>query len=590
MGLIPFLRFDTALAFGDTSRPGCSHVRRNDFDRLILHGATVHTLDDAGRLTDAVGFAEGRVTAAGTLDEVRAVTPNAEERDLRGAHVYPGFIDAHHHLSFAATYENFPEVRCPPYRTVDEVLAEVGRLAASTPEGEWIVAIGYNEVNLAGHRKPTRFDLDRVAPKHPVLLIHFTYHEGVLNSLGLGRAGFSRAHADPPGGWIERTPIGEPNGIVFERCFGHAEQMARNALLSRDREGWFRAANAYQDRVLAAGITHVCDAAVPPGMEALYREWLARGELHVGVTMMPLVENMFAVPRERLDSGSVTGWRDGRLSVGGLKLFTDGGTSCALCLTLRDAIVQFGVMIGRLLTQRSLVAWRLARQQRANYGRDGRIHMGLLYYESAALEEMVRAACARGFSVGIHAGGNEAIEQAIGALARAYRGNLPPRIDHFFFVEDDAVRRAAGEGIHAVVQPCQLHDTGDLVLQTGLPGRLGYQSFGRLRDGGVVLAGSSDAPVCTFSVLAAIETAVRRRLASGATLDPDEALSVAEVLRMYTRGAAATLGMDGEIGQLARGARADAVVLSEDLEGVPAERITEVGILSTFAGRCELHQ
>lgn len=563
-------------------------MRRNDFDRLILQNATVHTFDDTGRCAEAVGFAGGRVTAAGTLAEVRAATPGAEERNLRGAHVYPGFIDAHHHLCFAATYENFPDVRSPPYRTVEQILAEIARLAAQTPEGEWIVAVGYNELNLEGGRKPTRLDLDRAAPAHPVLLVHFTYHEGVLNSLGLARAGFSRSSVDSAGGWIERTPGGEPNGVVFERSFGHAEQMARNALVAGNREGWFRSANAYQDRVLAAGVTHVCDAAVPPGMETLYREWLARGELHVGVTMMPLVENMFAAPGERIGSGSVTGWREGRLSLGALKLFTDGGTSCALCLTLRDAIVQFAAMIGRLLARRSRVAWRLARQQRAHYGRDGRLHLGLLYYETAELEQTVRAACERGFGVGLHAGGNEAVAQAISALARCYRGDLPPRIDHFFFVEEDALRRAAAEGVHAVVQPRQLHDTGDLVLATGLPARLGYQSYGRMRDAGIVLAGSSDAPVCSFSVLAAIETAVRRRSASGAALAPDEALSVSEALRMYTRGAAATLGMEGEIGRLAPGARADAVVLSEDLETVPAERIVEVGVLSTFAGRLVL--
>jgi predicted amidohydrolase YtcJ len=48
--------------------------------------------------------------------------------------------------------------------------------------------------------------------------------------------------------------------------------------------------------------------------------------------------------------------------------------------------------------------------------------------------------------------------------------------------------------------------------------------------------------------------------------------------------------MDGEIGQLAPGARADAIVLDEALESVPPTRLAEVGIRSTFAGRIELRQ
>ncbi|MFN8640559.1 MAG: amidohydrolase [Candidatus Binatia bacterium] len=556
-----------------------------DIDRLILHHGAVHALDEGGTVADAVGFAGGRVTAVGSLAAVRAATPNAEERDLGGAAVYPGFIDAHHHFCFAATYATFPEIRCPPCRTLADVLAVVARAAETTPEGQWIVLVGFNEANLAERRKPDRLELDRVAPRHPLLLIHFTYHEGVLNSLGLRATGLDGLRLDPPGGMLGRSAGGAPDGRVFERCFGAAEAIARQGRLAASREQWFATANGYQERVLAAGISHVCDAAVPASMEALYREWHRRGELHVGVTMMPLAENMFAVPSDRLD-GAATGWSDGRLSLGPLKLFTDGGTSCALCITLRDAIGQFAVMLARTLRHRSLVPWRLALQQPARWGADRRLHTGLLYYDDEALTAVVRAACARGFAVGIHAGGNAAIRQALDALAAAYRGAaLPPRIDHFFFLEEPSLRRAVDLGAHVVVQPVQLHDTGPLLRQTGIPPRLAYQAHRQMLDAGLTLAASSDAPVFTFDVIAAIDTAVRRCTADGSHLGLDQAVSAADVLRMYTRGAAATLGMTGEIGVLRTGARADAAVLSEDPAAVPPERIREIGVRATVAGR-----
>ena len=53
--------------------------------------------------------------------------------------------------------------------------------------------------------------------------------------------------------------------------------------------------------------------------------------------------------------------------------------------------------------------------------------------------------------------------------------------------------------------------------------------------------------------------------------------------------AAATLGMTGEIGVLRPGARADAVVLSEDPAIVPPARLREIGVRGTFAGRVEWH-
>jgi len=103
-----------------------------------------------------------------------------------------------------------------------------------------------------------------------------------------------------------------------------------------------------------------------------------------------------------------------------------------------------------------------------------------------------------------------------------------------------------------------------------------------------VLAGSSDAPVVDFSVLAAIGTAVTRRLASGAVLTPEQRLTPAQAVRMYTRGGATALGMERRIGQLCPGARADAVVLSDGLDCVPVEHLGEVGVVSTFAGRVEV--
>jgi predicted amidohydrolase YtcJ len=56
---------------------------------------------------------------------------------------------------------------------------------------------------------------------------------------------------------------------------------------------------------------------------------------------------------------------------------------------------------------------------------------------------------------------------------------------------------------------------------------------------------------------------------------------------MYTRAAATALGLDGEIGQLVPGARADAVVLSQDPQAIAPDQLATVRIQSTFAGRVE---
>ncbi len=557
-----------------------------DFNRLILLNAVVHTMDDGESTGEAIGFADGRVTAVGTREAVRHATAGAVERDVDGGAIYPGFIDAHHHFCFAATFAGFPEIRSPRVRRLSEVLDAVAEQAARVPPGQWIVLVGLDETQLAERRKPTRDEIDGAAPTNPVLLTHFTYHEGVLNSLGLRAAGFSEEIADAPGGWLGRTRRGRLDGRVFERCFGRAEAVARGALLAADRDGWFARANAYQERVLAAGITHVGDAAVPPNLEALYREWQRRGELRIGVTMMPIADALLADPGARLD-GRATGAADGRLVLGALKLFLDGGVHCAMCFALRDGIRQFATLVGSLLRAPSRVPWRLALQQRGHLHRDGTIRTGLLYYDDAALDRLVAAAGARGFGIAMHAAGNAAVSQALACLERAPRSVLPARLDHFFFADDQSSRRAAEQGVVAVVQPAQLAVTGDWILQTGLPRGLAYHGYRQMMDAGVALVGSSDAPVVGFDVLAAIDTAVRRRVHSGATLGAEQRIGVGEVLRMYTRNAAAALGLEGEIGILRPGARADAVLLSHDPLAVAVDDLNAIRVRATFAGSWE---
>jgi predicted amidohydrolase YtcJ len=549
----------------------------------ILHGGFVHTMDDAGSVVPAIGFRGGRVAATGALADVRAVLPGAAERDLGGATVYPGFIDAHHHFCFAATYHGFPEARCPPLRCLDDLVALVRRAAAATPVGEWVVLVGYDESRLAERRKPTRDELDQASRDHPVLLVHFTYHEGVLNTLGLRHAGLDDASVAPSGGALGRTARGRLDGRVYERSFGAVDALARAAVVARDRESWFAHANQYQKRVLARGITHVCDAAVGPAMEELYGEWQGRGELRLGVTMMPLADNMFADPSDRL-AGAPSGWSEGRLRRGPLKLFLDGGTTCAMCIPLRAAIAQFGRMIGRSLRQRSLLPWHLAQQQPARFGPGAVLHTGMLYYDDEALTAVISRARQRDFSVGLHAAGNEAIRQAVRVLGAARHQASPLRVEHFFFVEDEWLRRAVDVGIHAVVQPEQLRETGDLLRETGLPRGLRYQAFRSMLDAGAILCGSSDAPVVSFDVLAAVQTAVTRRVASGARFDAHQSIGVEDAVAMYTRNAAAVLGMEGEIGALVPGARADAVVLAADPGAVAAERIAEIEVLATWVG------
>jgi len=100
----------------------------------------------------------------------------------------------------------------------------------------------------------------------------------------------------------------------------------------------------------------------------------------------------------------------------------------------------------------------------------------------------------------------------------------------------------------------------------------------------VPLAIHSDAPVTPLGPLFTAWCAVNRRTASGRVLGTDERISVADALRTITLGAAYTLKLDGEIGSIECGKRADFAVLEDDPMDVGAERLKDVRVWGTVQG------
>src|SRR5262245_51612025 len=102
-------------------------VSRAPIDRLFVHAKELVTLADGpptgsrrgeamrhlGVITDgAVAVRAGRIVAAGPTDAIARQFTAAEEIDVRGYVVLPGFVDCHTHPVFARTREDEFHQRC----------------------------------------------------------------------------------------------------------------------------------------------------------------------------------------------------------------------------------------------------------------------------------------------------------------------------------------------------------------------------------------------------------------------------------------------------------------------------------------------
>ena len=144
-------------------------------------------------------------------------------------------------------------------------------------------------------------------------------------------------------------------------------------------------------------------------------------------------------------------------------------------------------------------------------------------------------------------------------------------------LDEATIQRIAELGLTAVVQPINLHSEAHwLADRVGAQRLSGTYAFRSLLEAGVRLAGSSDAPIESTDVLAALDAAVHRP-----TLAADQAISGLDALRMYTTAASAVRGTEGRLGSLAVGLQADLVVLSADPTAV---RPAEVHVQRTVIG------
>jgi predicted amidohydrolase YtcJ len=535
-------------------------------DTMYVNGRFTTLCPDRPVAT-TLGVFAGRI--AGLDDELDGLTA---ERviDLGGAPAVPGFNDAHHHLGMRGQRLRQLDLSAGRVADLDELYAKVAERAAELPRDAWVRGAGYDQNKLGG-RHPSREGLDRAAGGRPVWLEHVSCHMGVANTEALARMGFERPEDVPhdvPGGTVGRDAAGLPDGLLTEQAQGLAHRVLRPVPFEDYIDGI-----ALAGRVAAAeGLTSFTEPGVGhglagngPGDVAAFAEAVRRGVLRQRATLMPGSPNLHAVGDDGfgLDLGIGTGIGDDRLRIGPVKVFADGsliGRTAAMC--------------------------------RDYEGEPG--NRGLLQEEAEVLRGFILRAHAAGWRIATHAIGDRAIDVVLDAYEEAQTARPWPdarhRIEHCGLTGDAQVARIARLGVIPVPQGRFVSELGDGILAALGPERVRgcYRQRSFLRAG-VVLPGSSDAPVVQGAPLLGIHDLVNQRTASGVPFNPGEALTAEEALRAFTVGSAYAAKEEAHKGTLTRGKLADFTVLSEDLLAVPAERIADLVVVATVIGGEPVH-
>src|SRR5688572_26737354 len=141
-----------------------------------------------------------QIVAVGSADDLRARFPDAALTDFGDGVIVPGFVDAHMHPSSVAEDLLNLDVSSTAVRSLSELTRKVLDQAVATTPGSWIRGTRYDDAKMAEGRVLTRWDLDEVAPEHPVLIVQVAGHWAVVNSKALEVGGLDDTATAPPGG------------------------------------------------------------------------------------------------------------------------------------------------------------------------------------------------------------------------------------------------------------------------------------------------------------------------------------------------------------------------------------------------------
>ncbi|WP_432564066.1 amidohydrolase [Kineococcus sp. SYSU DK003] len=497
----------------------------------LLTGGHVETFDVAGTTATTLAVRDGRVLAVGADAEVRAAAgPDAEERHLDGATVWPGFVDTHMHLEKVS--HELTMLRLEDARTLAELLEVVGTRAAATQhlqDPPWIRCFAdnaaWNEANLAEGRLPTRTELDAVTQSVPTYLYRRP-DRGVLNSAGAAvladrLAGFEQGW-DAGTGQLSGPPVRVVNDSIYTLSMADPEH--RQRILARA-----------STELLRHGITSVADPGLAGGFESaweLYREARRRGTLHQRVRLMNRIDwrKPFDAELERILAGTSPVSGDDRLAAWGVKLLLDGEFT---------------------------TAWMRG-------GED--IPGAHPHCSREELATLVTTCADRGWPLTVHAMGGGAIATVLDVVDDVASSGRPlapgqVKIAHAFLMGtrdvDDCLRLGVGVSVNP---PLAFVYSGEMREAWGpLAGRaMPLHTMARL---GLRFAAGSDTH--PFSPLVGARIAAERRAWDDSDLGAAEALDLRRAVEMYTRDAGEHLGVPG-LGTLVPGAPADLVVWPDD--------------------------
>jgi predicted amidohydrolase YtcJ len=532
----------------------------------IFRAHKILTMNPRAPAATHVAVRDGYILGAGALEDLNGWGSYELDDRFAGKVLMPGMIEGHCHSMEGSVWQDHyvgyyarrgPDgLERPALRGIEEVVAQLSRVEAGMGKGEEpIIAWGFDPIYFSG-RRMTVSDLDKVSTRRPIVVVHASFHIINVNSVVLRRANIS-ADTDVMG--IMKGADGAPNGelqgmparFLALGAIGrdHFEEMGR-------KESLWRFARSAQ----LAGVTTATDLANALPESTLANLKAVTGDPSYPLRIVPAFLGLSCPVAEGVAKmRALAAQSSDKLRLGLVKLIADGS-----------------------------IQGFTARLKAPGYFNGS--PNGLWYMDPEQIANILGAYHEADFQVHIHTNGDQATEVVLDAieevLTRTPRPDARFTLQHCQMAHEAHFARMARLGVCANLFANHLYYWGDQHFeQTMGPERAArMNATATAKRLGVPFAIHSDAPITPLAPLFTAWCAVNRKTVSGRVLGEAERISVEDALSAVTLGAAYTLKLDGELGSIETGKRADFTVLDEDPIAAGAGGLKDVPVWGTVLG------
>ena len=536
-------------------------------DITIYHAKEVVTLDEKVASANAVSVKSDRVMAIGSLDDLIERNPDASiNRQFQNDVIVPGFIEHHIHPFLSAITMNaeiisiegwdLPNNQSIAYRDRDSYMQRLSEIEENMKSDSPLITWGFHHYF---HGDLSREDLDRISKDRPILVMHRSYHEFILNTPALEYFDISqefiesldeeaRAYAD-----FDRGHFSEQGMIsVFPkllRYLGKPEYLLSGLQLT-------------EDYLHQNGVTMIAN----PGA------WLIKSiqdakNLILGDENTPfrsffipsalILSEDHDVPELVEEAKKLLEWGGGKVEYlpNRIKLFADGA------MYSQNMVLSEGYLDG---------------------------HQGAWLMQEGLYRSAFKLFWDEGYQIHIHQNGDEALDLILDVLEENMANN--PREDHrttivhFGISRADQMDRVKSLGAIVSANPYYVTALSDLYSKKGLgPERaLEMVRLGDVDRAGIRFGLHSDMPMAPGSPLVLMHAAVNRINFANEVAGPKQRVSPLAALKGVTLDAAYIMGLEDDYGSISEGKLANFTILSENPLSINPQTIKDIEIKATI--------